>query len=101
MYNKKKMMFKSNNVLSPNTYLISDELHEILSTGRSLYAGEFKGRAMVKYEPGIYLVSMRVLNVDKKVLVYSYIYYPKVFLSAIQWFIVGKVDFKHSLIYSE
>jgi hypothetical protein len=64
-------MIQNRNILNPNSYLITEELQEVLSTSRSLYEG---GRAMVKYEEGIYIVSVRVLNSESNILIYNYIY---------------------------
>jgi hypothetical protein len=85
-------------VLNPSKYLITGELQEVIGTGRSLYEGD---RRMVKYETGIYLVSVRALNKDSKTLIYNYVYYPNVFREALLWFHIAKVDFRNSLVYSE
>ena len=91
-------MIQNRNILSPSDYLITNELQEVLSTGRSLYEG---GRQMVKYNTGIYLVSVRALNLESRTLIYNYVYYPNAFNVPLMWFLVGKVDFKNSLVYSE
>jgi hypothetical protein len=91
-------MLNNRNVLNPSKYLITGELQEVIGTGRSLYEGD---RRMVKYETGIYLVSVRALNKDSKTLIYNYVYYPNVFREALLWFHIAKVDFRNSLVYSE
>jgi len=85
-------MIQNRNMLSQDRYLISDELHEILATSRSLYK---EGKGMVKFDEGIYLVSVRVLNSESKVLIYNYIYYPTVFMTPLILFLVSKYDFKN------
>lgn len=77
------------NVIDRNNYVISEELHETLRTG-SL---KNQSKAISKTKNGLYLVSFRMLNNDKKVLVYNYIYYDQIFLPSLLNFLAYKDEY--------
>lgn len=60
------------NQLDKTKYLINSRLHQSLFDQNSPYKSF---REMKKNIPGIYLINFRVLNKEKKILVYNYIYY--------------------------
>ena len=59
------------NIINSDKYIISQELQEVLLQHNWAH----KSRAIVKDQPGIYLVMFRILNNEKKTLLYNYIYY--------------------------
>jgi hypothetical protein len=89
----------SKNVLSESVYLIPDDLHGFLYHSDSTSGLEDK--SMIKNREGVYLILIRVLNSNSKVLIYNYIYYPDVFYNPLKYFLINKKDYKNSLLYSE
>lgn len=65
------------------------ELHKYISSG--LYTRD----------SGVYLVVFRVLIPGSNVLIYSYIYYPDIFVNSVLYYLLRKNNFKNSLIYKE
>ena len=92
-------MGKYNNIISKNSYLISNELFSVLKNNQSIIRPDCK--SMVKQQEGVYLVVVRVLNNENNVLIYNYIYYPLVLSYPLLLFLSTKMDFRNSLIYSE
>lgn len=83
-------LYKIYNIL----YKISPELHEVLQTEKLPVNSKIE-----KDQPGIYLVMVRVLNYDRNVLVYSYMYYHSLFEYSLISFLMSK--FIYNSKYSE
>jgi hypothetical protein len=86
------------NFLSSGLYLIDNKLHKFLEDGSSIRYGD---KSVVKDIEGTYLVLVRVLNHESKVIIYNYIFYPNIFGYALNYFLFQKQDFINSTLYSE
>jgi hypothetical protein len=72
------------NNLSTSRYLISEELHKAL-VNEKLYENN-----SMKQRNGIYILTVRLINKEKKSLIYSYIFYPYIFLNTLLAFVISK-----------
>src|SRR4051812_17793028 len=100
-FNLKSIIYSddSNKVISPNcldltNYLISHHLHNSLFgyyKDKSNYSGHshLNRRKIVKDIEGVYIINFKILNKNKKELVYNYIYYvDDLYLTLIVYFLV-------------
>ena len=75
----------SDNIIDPNRYVISKELHSLIKNGYK----EPRDRTITKDKSGVYLVvfsNARIKGED--VLVYNYIRYPSIFQMTLYYYIL-------------
>src|SRR5271156_3475850 len=95
----------SPNILDKNNYLLSSYLQALLLdsfkciSSYSRFSNKLSRKVINKRE-GVYIIAIRVLNNEKKSLVYSYIYYnDELFLSLLDYFI--KISYFINETYNE
>jgi len=73
--------------------LYNTDLHYALAEGNLKNSPNSKG--------GVYLVMFRVLKKNDNVLVYNYVYYNKLFINSLLYYLTNKTDFAYSYLFKE
>lgn len=80
-------------------YLIGSDLETALIKGR-MPNNLVSKKSVSLDKPGVYLVAFGVLNNDKPTLIYSYIFYPDLFVDLLLMYLIIRTRFRDSIIYN-
>ena len=80
-------------------YIISSDLHTALIKGR-MPNNLVSEKSVSLDKSGVYLVAFGVLNNDKPTLIYSYIFYPDLFVDLLLMYLILRNRFRESIIYN-